>query len=81
MHIIKDRFGNDLAWYDDWLEEACALQAFLIGDYGSLTCVEIEAFTEVAREIGLLPRLPFGIAELPAPTRINYIYRCGNEMY
>lgn len=73
MRVEKNVYNEDTVIYDDWLEEACALQAFLIGDYGSLTCLEIEAFTEVAREIGLLPRLPFDIADLSTPTRINYI--------
>ena len=58
--------------YDDWLEEACAIQAYFIGDFGALTCLEIEWLNEAADEIGLSPRLPFDVSELSTPTPIHF---------
>lgn len=73
MYFVEGIHDETIPMYDDWLEEACALQAFLIGDYGSLTLCEIEWMKDAARECGVLPALPLDIADLPAPKPIKYI--------
>lgn len=45
--------GEEVPIYDDETCELAAIEAFLLGEYGSLTCLEIEWMTDAAKECGI----------------------------
>lgn len=46
MKIIKNRYGEDVPWYDSLDEEMAAIRAFLDGNYGELTALEVQEFRQ-----------------------------------
>lgn len=50
MKIVKNLFGEDVPKYDSSAEQMAAIKAYLGGDYGKLTILEIEYFRNLEKD-------------------------------
>lgn len=46
MKIIKNVYNEDTIWYDSTEEQMAAIRAYLDGNYGELTALQIEEFRQ-----------------------------------
>ena len=50
MKIIKNRYNEDMPWYESREEEMAAIRAFLSGNYGELTALEVQEFKSIQKD-------------------------------